>query len=470
GELAIAAIGIRPSGDALLSQVSGVPSEFRITFGPGPFEPQIGGDPVDLPVLLAPGASPGDFEVEQCRFLNADGEPRTFPPAGLSIEVVAGEGCRIVVGEGAEPGEIQVRADAVRGDERDFTITTVSIQPFGFQVTLSPSLVQLPVPTDEPEVVDFELTSNDGLNAFLCRLPTDPSGISIVEVEEAGRTLCRVTIDVGLEPADIPVQGIGQRVATLQEAQGEATLRLLPSDLGFEAELVRDDSDPETLLFFDGPLPPGNFADLGEFRLGQQNDRFDVDFEVQVRFASGPNAGEPAPGVPVDFSSLGIRVTLEAHRVLTDGNGRARIGITGQDQGGQAFVSAAAPGFQRGVTYLVPVTITANLASFDLSSVAADPTAGLLANADDASTVVVTMRLPDGTPIIDQVRFEALSDDPGAIISAPLFDGVSATASFQVRSSEPGPITVRVRIIGYPEGFGFLTDQAVITFDPLGGI
>lgn len=79
------------------------------------------------------------------------------------------------------------------------------------------------------------------------------------------------------------------------------------------------------------------------------------------------------------------------------------------------------------------------------------------------------MRLADGTAMIDQVRFETITEDPGVSLTAPLFDGVSATASFQVRSTEPGPVTVRIRIVGYEEGFGFLTEEAVVSFDPPGG-
>ena len=494
-DLIIAAIGIRPTGDAVRTDVFRVaepPQEpdlrFQIAFGTGPFDTRIGGDPVLLPVTVAPGVEDGPLGLTQCRFLGADGQPRTFPPTGLIIDLVDDQGCRVTATSSASVvGTYQVRADAVRGDSSSFAVTEVEVRPFDFQITLAPSLIQLPVPVGSARVVDFEVTANDELNAFLCRLPTTPSGISIAEVEEDGRALCRLTINPGVEPGDRLVRGIGQRAGTLQEAQGDATLRLLPTDISFEAEVVLDASDPETLVVFDGPLPPGNFADTGEFRFGEQDQRFGVDFEVEVRFATGPNAGEVAEGVPVEFSSLGIRVTLESDQVLTDENGRARIGVTAQDQYGQAFVSASVPGTQRGVTYQANRLASDDFLSAELitnSVVSVDPASPVPSDGESVFVVTVELRNPANERIRHGIQIrsfvnEALSDfteddrlpEGDLIISPPLFDGISETHTFEVRARRGGGLVLWIWPVGaylvppaLPENRAYLAEEASMSF------
>jgi len=310
-DVLLAAIGIRPSGDGLLSDIFGTPgASFGIRFLETPYSLTAGGT-LAMPVGLLPGTT-GPIETLQCRFADEDGNPRNFPPVGsnVSIGTDGTDGCVFTAAENAEPGEYRIVATGERVDgEVTTAVTTVTVEappadPDAFTIQLGDATATLPPVFVEPGTVFHPLnetsSSPKGFESWTCSV--EGPGLTVeaaTEVVGEGTVPgCLVTIGEGAGPGAYTVT-VNAEANDGQVASDEATLTLT----------VLEGSITPSLVQF--PVPP-----VGEPEV--------VDFLV--------TASEEIESFTCSLVDTPAGFSVE--EVLEDGNRICRVTVTSESEPG----------------------------------------------------------------------------------------------------------------------------------------
>lgn len=227
GGLALAAAGIRPTGDALLTAYAPAPF-FNVVFDGGPFTITAGDPATLLPVILGPNSTVGAYSV-QCFFTNDDGDEIAFAPIGSGLTLATvGQSCSIAAAGAAPAGTYQILAVATQGAEEARTVTTVTVERpvFGITIAQAPAALDIPLQGDPNTTQSYLITPVNGtINDAVCSV--SPSGAGVTAVFD-GTDSCDVEVAFGAT-----VNGTYTVSAIAQSDLGEQSA---PASVTFVAE------------------------------------------------------------------------------------------------------------------------------------------------------------------------------------------------------------------------------------------
>jgi len=223
GGLAIAAIGVRPTGDALLTALE-IEPVFNVRFVDAPYEIVRGPEAsVLMPIAHGMNSTGGEFSV-QCQFLNDQGEPVNFPPSGLAI-TDNGEACVVTAASTAELGEYGVRATATQGEAQSVIETTVTVLAPEFEISLSDAVDFVPLEGERTVDLPVALGAGGPIAQAVCQI----TGVGLAATYDSDigdHGSCVITIGSNAEAGEYAVTVIAQEEGTGAEATAEATLDL----------------------------------------------------------------------------------------------------------------------------------------------------------------------------------------------------------------------------------------------------
>lgn len=191
GEVTIAAIGVRPNGDAVVSQYAPDPF-FNIMFDGGPFTVEAGSNVV-MDLIHGSNSTGGGFLV-QCFFTNDDGDRLAFAPVGSELTLTPGaESCDLAAGAAAPAGEYQIMAVGTQGADESETVTTVTVTRPAFAISIAgPGSNAIPNAGDPAIDYNYPVVATSGgpINQLVCSIsPTTGASVAAVAGD------CVVTLD-----------------------------------------------------------------------------------------------------------------------------------------------------------------------------------------------------------------------------------------------------------------------------------
>jgi hypothetical protein len=243
--LDLAAIGINgTTGDGLLTTRLFVPT-FNVNFDAASYSADVGEGAVTMDLEHGANSTGGGFAVDECVFLDNAGDPRLFPPTGLTVTTGA-ESCVVTVGADAEAGEYMVRATASQSGATDTATGQLVVVAPTFDITLSgSSTVDIPLAGDGNADYDFDVdpvAPTGPISDLLCSIDPDDTSVAVAPVDLGGGDwVCRVTVPEGETEETYTISAAGQEEGTGAEATDTFT---------FSTEQTWDVSvtpDPDTL-------------------------------------------------------------------------------------------------------------------------------------------------------------------------------------------------------------------------------
>ncbi len=326
--LDLAAIGINgTTGDGLLAPRFFVPT-FNVNFDAASYSADVGAGAVPMPLEHGANSTGGAFNVDECVFLDEAGDPRLFPPTGLSVTTGA-ESCQVTVGATAEAGEHLIQATASQSGETDTAVGQLVVVAPTFDITLTgASNVDIPLSGTGAADYDFAVTevgTTGPISDVLCSIDPDDTGVTVAPVDLGGGSwVCRVTVPEGETPQSYTINAAAQEDGTGAEATDTHTFS---TDQTWGVSVT---PDPDTLSWSTATEFTVNYA--GDYAVGDvvggitcdidgpglvANPDGDGECEVSVSDYSTATAGtytltvDGSFGAPDTFSETATAVLLD---------------------------------------------------------------------------------------------------------------------------------------------------------------